>query len=136
MPASSSAVETYLAKAARRRQSVEFGRQLVRFLWVLGACFLVWLLVARLSGVISDGFAWAGLVGLPVVALILAGFTHRRVSEKEAATVVDRYEGNHDLFLTAVHLEESSGDYQAQIRARAEAKALTKAPLEKMIPWA
>ncbi|NCF84185.1 MAG: hypothetical protein GWQ08_01445 [Verrucomicrobiaceae bacterium] len=136
MPASNSAVETYLAKAARRRQWVEFGRQVVCMLWILGGLFLIWLLVARLSAVISDRHAVALLGGLPVVAGILAWFTHRRVSEKEAATVVDRYEGNHDLFLTAMHLNESSGDYQEQIRERAEAKASVEAPLGKMIPWA
>lgn len=135
MNALDSAVETCLAKTAQRQRWLEFGRQLVRALWGLGALYLVLLLVARLSAVISDRFAWGGLLALPVLAVVIAWVTHRRVPEKEAASLVDRYENNHDLFLTAMHLENSSGDYQEQIRARAEAKASQEIPLRKIVPW-
>lgn len=128
-------IQAFLRRAAKRQQMASLGRHWCRVLWILAWLFLAYLLLARLTGLVSDDGIWWLLLGMPLLAGGIAWFTHRRVPDTEAAAMVDRFQKNHDLFVTTVHLDDSAGAYQEQIRSMASQASSEKLALSEMIPW-
>lgn len=127
--------EKLLAGVARRWRWAELGKRFVQWSCWLAALFLLGLMVARLSALLPDVFTPPTLLLIPALGAVLAWLTYRRVARAEAARMVDRFQGNHDLFLTAVHLDASAGTYQERIRERAEAVASQGERMAEVVPW-
>ena len=102
-----------------------------RFYWVTliaAGVYAVLLILSRGLGLIPDWFTpWtsaAWQVGLiPVVGLLAGLAFHRRPRRSHAAHLIDERIGAKDLFLTALMLDRSPGEYKPIVTDQAEGRA-------------
>ena len=102
-----------LSGVCRRQALHRFAAIAARSCLVVAALFLVSLFAGRLLAVVPDIVPMWSIALVPVVALIVALVTHRRVPEEVAARLVDSHLDSQDLMLTA-HRVSSSSDLQQQ----------------------
>jgi len=92
------------------------------------------LLVRRLGGLGPELLTPGTLVGMALVAALLAVLFARKPTVLEAARKIDASCGASDLFLTLVQLESSAGAYQQLISEQAELQADGVVP-SVVVPW-
>jgi hypothetical protein len=100
----------------------------------LAGVWLALLLVRRIAGLGPDWLTTETLLGLPVVALLIAFLVTCKPTEIEAARKIDTTCGASDLFLTIAQLSSSGGGYQVVVTEQAEQLAPGIRPSE-IVPW-
>ena len=117
-----------IARVAVRQMALRWLRRLhVSALAALGL-YAALLLVSRFLAVIPDVFSPRTLA-IPLAAGILAALAlTRRPRPPETARLIDASADTKDLYLTAVMLDHSMGDFQPIVREQAEAGAAAIQP--------
>ena len=124
-----------LAAVSRRRRVASMVSLFHRFFLILAAVYALALLSSRFFALIPLGYfdlrTGRGAVPLAAtvtVALLASLFLARRPSASDAARLVDVRLHTHDVFLTAVRIEESYGEYKPLVLEDAESAAAKIVP--------
>ncbi|MGK0189317.1 MAG: hypothetical protein ACI9R3_005134 [Verrucomicrobiales bacterium] len=128
-----SGVRRVVGRVSSRQNARRFLERFAVASLAWAACFLVFVLVARLSALIPDVFDLATILIVPALGLLTALLLHRSASAEESARLVDQSEGSHDLFLTALRLPQGAGDFMPIVRQQAAAAAQNVQP-SRVVP--
>ncbi len=117
-----------------RLRLAEFTGRWLQAIFGIGSLALIALLIRRFGGVGPDWLTAEALVGLPVVALLIAVLMSRKPTVMETARKIDTFCGASDLFLTLVQLKSSAGEYQSVIVRQADLRAV-EIVLSEVVRW-
>jgi hypothetical protein len=112
-----------LRRVARRQAVAAAASSCYGFLLLLCAVYVAFLLCARLLAVVPDRFAPVHVPMIAAAAALLGLVFRKRSETKWAARAIDTRMVTDDLFLTAVTIAASAGDYKPLVLRKAEGKA-------------
>ena len=118
----------------RRRSLQRFSTRFASACLIWAALYLVLILVSRLTGLIPDIFSPVTVLTVPVLALVTAVLTHRKMTAEDGARLIDEKERAQDLFLTALRLDTHSGEFQPLV-ARQAGEAAAELRPAGIAPW-
>jgi hypothetical protein len=115
--------QTLLARTLRRLRVAAAARRGLWVLLMIGGAYAAFLLTVRLTGLFRLTPEGLVLAGLPLAAAVVGVLWPARPTLRDAARAVDRHARTDDLFLTMLSLDQSPGEFQPLVAAKAEAKA-------------
>lgn len=119
-----------LRRVAARQRLVSLSRRLHRLFLVLAGAYLLGLCAGRLLGLAPHVFTPVTLLVVPAAALLVAALLTRPPRAVETARLVDERMKTHDLYLTAVMIDHSIGEFKPLVLETAEARAETIQPAQ------
>ncbi len=123
-----------LARVARRLRVVAAGNRLYSAFLALCIVYSAVYVVGWMLGVLSEWYHPLTLLAIPVSALLLSLFVHRRPSSSEAARAIDSQRGSKDLFLTYALIDDSVGTFKPLVTRDADKVAPSVKPVE-VVPF-
>jgi chemotaxis protein histidine kinase CheA len=127
-------LDKLLGKIGRRLSVAGFARCGYISLLCCAAVYGLALIVSRLLGLAPHLFTPVTLLLIPVVAALIALCIRPRISRTECARALDRSQGTHDLFLTAVLLEPTDPAFAPLVSAGAETRC-ADIDTSQVVPW-
>jgi hypothetical protein len=123
-----------VSRVAIRMRLVAFARSVYWAVLAWSLLFLAAVVAVRLLGVYSVTVGPMAVAMVPLAALAVALFFHRRPSPAEVAHCLDRHAQTGDLYLTWSCLDRSAGAYQSLVVQAAESEA-TKIQPQGAVPY-
>lgn len=117
-----------VGRVGQRTGLALFFARLHRWFLVSAGTYLTLLCFTRLLGLLSAWITPWTVLAVPVVAIGGTLIWHRRPTIDHIARLIDERMGTKDLFLTAVLIDQSVGEYKPLVLADAEQRAATIQP--------
>jgi len=124
-------------QVAGRKRAISFAQSFYLFTLIAAGIYAVLLLLNRLLSLIPDFFDLWTVATVPAIGLIVALIVHRRPKLEDAARDIDKSVSTKDLFLTALLIEKSPGEYKPLVVEAAESRAPQVRPVTVVpyTPW-
>jgi hypothetical protein len=123
-----------LSHVAQRRRTASLGAHAYLFILILTVVYALLLVFSRVLALYPGWFTPVTVLAVPGAAVLLSLVFSRTPGAAESARLVDTRAGTDDLFLTAVMIEESAGEYKPLVIRDAEEKAGLIEP-RKVVPY-
>ncbi|MFH1423205.1 MAG: hypothetical protein ABIH42_10910 [Planctomycetota bacterium] len=124
----SSSISGLLKKVAGRQRTSSIFILSYTLIICFSIVYALVLLTARFFALIPGRFEPVTLLLIPALCLILSFVFYHRPTLKETAQLIDSKTGTKDLFLTAVLIENSAGEYKPLVLQKAQERASAIVP--------